>query len=432
MADLAPEEPAATPTNPSDNVLLRVLKTRDFRLLWIGQGTSLLGDQFYLIALPWLVLQLTGDPLALGTVLALAGIPRAIFMLLGGAVSDRFSPRAVMLASDAIRLILTGLLAGLVLIGSVQLWMLYVLALAFGLVSGFFMPASSTILPQLIAVDDLQPANALTQGTAQLSVFLGPVVAGGLIALASRSSGEANPGLLGIGLALGIDTFTFAVSVITLWLIRARPRQTTAGGAAAVLASIREGVAYVGTNAMLQVALVLIAAVNLLFVGPLLVGVPVMAATRLAEGAAAFGIIMSGYGGGNLLGYVVSGALPAPKRMGLLLAAVIGIFGLGSIAYGYVTSTALAFLVSLLMGIGNGYVGIMLITWMQKSTPPAMLGRVMSLLLFANVALVPLSQALAGGLSKFSLSGMYVGAGALILLTAFWAARQPALENVQL
>src|SRR5712664_2638975 len=69
------------------------LSVRNFRLLWIGESISLLGDQFYMIALPWLVLQLTGSALALGTIMALASIPRALFMLIGGAFVDRFSPR---------------------------------------------------------------------------------------------------------------------------------------------------------------------------------------------------------------------------------------------------------------------------------------------------------------------------------------------------
>ncbi|MEO8396870.1 MAG: MFS transporter, partial [Chloroflexota bacterium] len=82
------------------------LRVRDFRLLWIGQSVSMLGDQFYLIALPWLVLQITGSALALGTVLALASIPRAMFMLIGGALVDRFSPRTIMFLSNIARMIL--------------------------------------------------------------------------------------------------------------------------------------------------------------------------------------------------------------------------------------------------------------------------------------------------------------------------------------
>src|SRR6187401_2806805 len=109
------------------------LSVRNFRLLWIGESISLLGDQFYMIALPWLVLQLTGSALALGTVLALAGIPRALFMLIGGAFVDRFSPRAVMLMSNVARLVLVALLSALVVTNAIRIEMLYGFALAFGL-----------------------------------------------------------------------------------------------------------------------------------------------------------------------------------------------------------------------------------------------------------------------------------------------------------
>src|SRR6266508_1984760 len=91
------------------------LSVRNFRLLWIGEGISLLGDQFYLIALPWLVLQLTGSALALGTILALASILRAVFMLGGGACVYRFAPRSVMMWLNISRFLLIALLSVLVL-----------------------------------------------------------------------------------------------------------------------------------------------------------------------------------------------------------------------------------------------------------------------------------------------------------------------------
>lgn len=106
--------------------LQRVLRQRNFRLLWIGEGISLLGDQFYMIALPWLVLKMTGDALAVGGVLAVAAIPRALFMLIGGAFTDRFSPRTVMLGSNLLRMIIVTLLTVLVIAGSTNLWMLYI------------------------------------------------------------------------------------------------------------------------------------------------------------------------------------------------------------------------------------------------------------------------------------------------------------------
>ena len=113
-----------------------------------------MGDQFTLIALPWLVLRLTGDLLALGLVLALARIPRAAFMLLDGAVTDRFSPRRIMLEPNLIRLVPTGLIAGAILTKTIQSWTVFVFSLAFGTVAGFFTPGSNSMLPTLVARTD--------------------------------------------------------------------------------------------------------------------------------------------------------------------------------------------------------------------------------------------------------------------------------------
>ena len=148
--------------------MFAALKTREYRLLWIGQGISHLGDQFHLIALPWLVLTLTHDPLQLGLVLALAGIPRAAVMLIGGAFADRHSPRLIMLVSDALRFVIAGALAVSILTGSVQLWMVYALAVGFGVVSGFFMPAAEASLPRLLENKQLEAGNALMMGADQL------------------------------------------------------------------------------------------------------------------------------------------------------------------------------------------------------------------------------------------------------------------------
>ena len=131
-----------------------VLHGRNFRLLWIGQGISVLGDQFYMIALPWLVLQLTGDALAVGTVLALVAFPRALFMLVGGALIDRFSPRNVMLASDALRLVLVTVLTLLILAGVFRCGCSMALPFSSGWQRVFY-PAQPALIPQLLEEDEL-------------------------------------------------------------------------------------------------------------------------------------------------------------------------------------------------------------------------------------------------------------------------------------
>jgi MFS family permease len=115
-------EATQTIAQPTVSPMKRALGIHDFLLLWIGQATSMLGDQFQNIAGAWLVLKLTGDPLALGAVLAVGGIPRAIFTIIGGAVTDRISPRKIMLSTDLIRLGLMTLMAVQVFTGTLQIF----------------------------------------------------------------------------------------------------------------------------------------------------------------------------------------------------------------------------------------------------------------------------------------------------------------------
>lgn len=411
-----------------------VLKNYNFRLLWIGQGTSLLGDQFFMIVLPWLVLKLTGDPLALGTVLALIGIPRALFMLLGGAVADRYTPRLIMLISDILRLLLTILITIMILAGWLQLWILYLLALIFGVISGFFSPASGAMLPQLVEPDELAVSNSIYQGTSYLSSFIGPMLAGGLIALFAHTKTADSPAeMAGIAAAIGVDALTFLISVLTLVLMRWQSVQLPQSKASGSLTtSIRDGIAYVWNEPLLRTIFILMITANFLFQGPVLVGIPVLADTRLVEGAAAYGTIMGAFGGGNLVGILLTNSIlhVLSRRMSAFLVGVIAAFGLGIVGMGAVSSTPVAFMILLVMGIGNGVLGIILITFLQRQTPKEILGRVMSLVMLAGVGLVPISQALSGALIKVSLAGTFVGAGILILVLALWLAAQPATRSI--
>ena len=412
-----------TPRNP----MARVLSQPDFRLLFSGAATSLLGDQFALIATPWLVLQLTGDPLTLGVVLALEGIPRAAFMLIGGAITDRLSPRAIMISADVVRFILTTLMAFVVFTGLVQVWMLYVFGLGFGLVAGFAIPAENSIVPMLVKEEDLQAGNSLMMGITQLVGFIGPSVAGILIGGYSKSD-------LGIGLAFTVDSISFAVSAVCLWLIRSLKQGDPTQNAPEkenIWASILTGMKYVWTDAGMRLMFLIIAAVNMLLVGPLLVGIPVLADQRLPEGAVAFGLLMSAYAGGNLFGYLAAGSLPRPTGviLRLIVLLLLGGFGLVIGALAFIPSTWVDFALMLLLGLGNGYIAIILFTWMQVRTPKVMLGRVMSILVFASTGLVPVSQAASGVISKWDLNLLFIAAGISILLLTLWSAFQPGLKT---
>jgi MFS family permease len=407
-------------------MMMRVFALRDFRLLFAGATTSLLGDQFALIATPWLVLQLTGDPLALGIVLALEGIPRAAFMLLGGAITDRLSPRLIMLISDVIRLGLTGLMAVAIFSGTVQMWMVYAFGLGFGLVAGFAIPAENSIVPMLVEENDLQAGNSVIMGVTQLAGFVGPTVAGIVIGSYASSS-------LGIGLAFAIDAFSFAVSSACLWLIRSGGREKAAGESLekeSVWASILTGMRHMWESEGLRMVFLLHAALNFFLIGPLMVGIPVLADQRLPEGAVAFGLLMSAFAGGNLAGYLAAGALPRPNGgiMRTILIALLASFGLVIGSLSFIPSTWVDVALMALIGLGNGYIAIILITWMQTRTPKELLGRVMSILIFSSTGLVPVSQAIAGAVSKWNLDLLFASSGVLVVLMTVWAAFQPGLR----
>jgi len=408
------------------------LSVRNFRLLWIGEGISLLGDQFYMIALPWLVLQLTGSALALGTVMALGGIPRALFLLIGGAFVDRFSPRSVMMTSNFARLVLVVLMSVLVLTNNISLGMLCVFALAFGLADSFYFPGQSAIVPQLLKEDQLQAGNTFVQGTAQLSLFLGPVLAGGLIALLGHAAtADSAPGTQGIGIAFGIDALTFVASLLCLTLMHVPAIIKQAGEQQNVIESIKEGFAYLWSQSALRVFFLLIIAMNFLILGPVIVGIPVLAATRLAEGAAAFGIIMSAFGGGALLGIILSSVLPLKSgRFGAMLLGIISFMGFGVALMPLFSSTAVVAVIMLVIGMANGYVNIHFFTWLQKLIPQELMGRVMSLLMFSSIGLAPVSNALAGVILEINLNALFIGGGLLMAAVSLLSILLPAVRQM--
>ncbi len=368
-----------------DNPIRTLWRSRVFRLLLTSEAAWLLGSRFYLIALPWLVLKLTGDVLALGTMVVLAGVPRMAFMMVGGALSDCFSSRSLMLGANLVRTALLALLAWLVLSGQVELWMLVGFSLVYGTVEAFFFPARGAIVPSLVRREDLQVANSITVGLEQFCGLVGPLLAGlGIAWLGGSAAAAREVGLLGVGAAFALDALATLGSVVTLGLMT--PRQPAAAARSAepkpdLASSISQVVTYVWGHKMLRVLLLIIAAVNLLTTGPLYVGLPVLAGTRLAGGAAALGLLTSALGGGALLGTALAGALPKPavQHLGAIFGLTLGVSGVGLVALLSATSTTVGALAALLVGASVSYINVTLVSWMQSQTPEALMGRMMSL-----------------------------------------------------
>jgi MFS family permease len=362
---------------------------------------------------------LTGSPLALGTVLMAAAVPRGVLMLLGGALTDRFSQRSLMLLSDSLRAVLVTGLALLVLTGNAQLWQLYLLAVIFGSVDAVFYPASQAILPSLVDEQRLGRATALSQMALQACNLLGPIAAGALIA--------ALAGMKGIGLALAFDAATFYISALTLSLMGAR------GGVArsdeepgpGLMRSIFDGLHYAWHDPVLRALLFAIAGIDVTLAGIFGVGLPLLARADFG-GAAAFGIMSAGFGAGALVGTLAAGMVKRPRHRGPIAVGVLAVFGAFTAVLPLAPNVAVATAMIAAMGIGGGFIQVLLMPWIQTRSDPAMLGRIMSLIMLASVGLTPLTYAASGWIATYTLTGLFMAGGVLIVGTAAYTALSPA------
>lgn len=166
----------------SDGGSFSVLRRRDFRLLFLGQGISVLGDRMVVVALAFAVIELGGSASDVGLVLAAGTATLVATLLAGGVVADRTSRRAVMLGADLVRLASQATMAVLVISGAGEVWMLGALAGVTGAGTGFFGPASTGLLPEIVSDDELQPANALRSTAVSASEIVGPALAGIVVA----------------------------------------------------------------------------------------------------------------------------------------------------------------------------------------------------------------------------------------------------------
>jgi MFS family permease len=395
-----------------------LMSNPNFRWLTAGGILSLLGDQFTMIALPWLVLKLTGDPLSLGLVLALLGIPRAIFILVGGALVDRYSPKSVMMLTKHASALLLGILAVLTYTGQASLPLVYALSLAIGLAQAFAIPSGTSMMPRAIPAELLQGANGILMGMRQVCMLLGPLLAALLLAL----GGSGESGQRALALAFGFDCLSFVVSAWTLSKVQPLP-----GAAAAtpnnVFRSIAEGLQFVWRDIDMRTCFAYWGLVSLLIGGVMQVALPVLAKDRLHDGAA-FGMLIAAHGAGTLLGMVLSGVSSkagwfGSMRIGLLALVIDALAGVLVVPLGAISTAWQGGSLLLLLGALGGFIQVIIFTWLQRRVPPQMMGRTMSIFMFILMGLAPLSAAVTGWvLQRISLERLFSSCGIVLLVCA--------------
>jgi len=400
-------------STPSQSTLWR---NTNFRWLCGGGVISLLGDQFTMIALPWLVLKLSGDPLALGGVLAAMGVPRAVLMLVGGALVDRSPPRRILLLTKYANAAFIGLLSALVLMERVDMTLVYVLAAAIGVCSAFAWPAGSALLPGVLEPALLAPANGILMGMRQVAMLFGPLLAGVVIA----AGGDASGGIAdarGLGFALLFDALSYLVSAATL--ARVRPLSANAPPAAnkpPLLDSLKAGLRYCWDDTTLRACFLYWGAMALFVSGPLQIAMPLLA-DRLG-GAGTYGSLMAAHGAGMLGGMLLSSLRPGLRiaNFGTTLLVADGVVGLLFIAMAGVAGIWQGVALLVALGVIGGYLQVAMMSWLQRRISLDMLGRGMALLMFLFMGLAPVSAALSGWLVGIvGLGAIFAGSGLAML-----------------
>ncbi|MFJ3221004.1 MFS transporter [Kitasatospora sp. NPDC086801] len=406
MASRAGTDGTARPARFRPRIGVAPLRSRGYRLLVIGQATSEFGNAFQVVALPLLVYSLAGGARQLSLVVAAYGAGRLAATPLGGMLADRFGAWRVMMTADLGRLLATAGLCAVAAGGTADFWLIGGLALLVGLGAGVFLPAAWAITPTLLPAEDLHAGNALNSTVNFGAGLLGPALAGPLVAWLNPAA------------ALGLDAATFAVSAVTLLLIGRGSAVAPAGPISERASVPRNFRGLLRESPLLRAVLTVTVIANLTVGGATRVALPTLATHGFAAGAVGLGVLLAAFTGGALVGGLFASGLTELRsrgrtamRCGLVMGAAIGLVPF--------TGLVGAVLLLFVAGGASTVTNVLIVTGVQKSTPPALLARVMAAITFCALAVFPLSVIAAGAaVDAFGSRGVFATTG-LCLIVAF-------------
>lgn len=363
---------------------LAVLRRREFSLLFVGQAVSAFGDRIVLVAGPFAVLAIPGaGPTDVGLVLGANAVAFALFVLVGGVVSDRMSRRLTMLLSDVVRALAQAVAAVLLLSGHATVPRLAVLQLVYGAAEAFFRPAALGMVPQVVARGEEQAANALLGLSLNVSMVLGPAAAGVLVAV------------VGPGATLAVDAGTFLVSALSLLLLRPRPAPVSSG--TSFREQLVEGWRHVRTRSWVWSTLIAFSTYHALVLPAIFVLGPQFAEEHRG-GASAWGLISSGFGAGAVLGSLLA-LRWRPSRPGLVIGATLAVASAQAVVVTSHVPTLLVAAAEAVTGVGVALCFTVWETALQQRIPADAQSRVSSFDHLVSVALMPVGYALVGPLA---------------------------------
>jgi hypothetical protein len=384
--------------------ILEPLRHRDFRLLWIGQSVSMLGNALYSVALPFQILQLKGTPLQLGTGFTIFSIAQLLTILFGGAIVDRLPRRRVILATDLVSAVVVGAVALLGLTGRLEIVDLYIASALFGAAFSFYAPAMSAIMPELVPNDVLVPGNALRGLSRQTAQVIGPLL-GGLIVTSA-----------GPPVAFAIDAASFAVSFGVFFF--ARPPLHEAPPPMPLLTQIREGVSFTFSVTWMWVAIVGFAVTNGFFFAGFTVALPILVLNVLKGTPATFGFIGASAGLGEVVGGLLVGNLKI-RRVGVGIYAFSGLLGVGFAGYGIAPVLPVVLVAAFTFAVSIVMANTLWESALQKHVPGRLLGRVNSVDSFGSFLVAPAAPIVAAAaIGRVGPGAIFLVGGAVAL--AWW------------
>jgi MFS family permease len=341
----------------------RSLREPNYRRFFVGHSVSVVGTWMQRVAQDWLVLTLTGSGVALGISTALQFGPMLLLGLWGGTVVDRVDRRKLIIATQSVQAVLAATLAVLALTGVVELWMVYALALALGLVTVLDSPARQAFVGEMVEPADYVNAQALNSTVHNAGRLVGPAVAGLLIATT------------GVGVAFVVNALSFLAVLAGLvrmdpaGLRRTAPKPRSKGQA-------REGLRYVLSSPDLRAVLLLVGVVAL-FGQNFRVVLPLLAQSTFNGGAEVYGYLTAALGLGAVLGALFSASRETATSWALVLACLA--FGVVNLLAAAAPTLVAAYLAMVAVGFANIVFNTLGRTVLQLGSDPGMHGRVLAL-----------------------------------------------------
>ena len=389
---------------------------RDFRLLWVVTGASFTSIQMRMMALSWLVLEITDSAMWVGVVNGIAAVPVLLLSLYAGALSDRVDKR-LLIAKATGALALMALVIGILAdAGAITIWHVVAMSLISSAAVAFFGPATQTLLFDVVGPERLFRAVSLNSSIMNLGQMIGPAAAGILIAL------------FGIGASFYLVAVMSLAAMVGVLAIRSG-RNTPVKPATPVLKDAAEALGYVRRTP--HVAWLLLLSTATLCAAVYFPLVPIYARDVFDGGAREFGYLMGALGAGFLIGSLATTAIGDMPHKGKMLLLVAIAWSAGMVVFAFSTSFPLTLASIFTMGFVAMFWVNTLRTLMQTAVPDEMRGRVMGLYMMTNQA-VPLGWLLGASLATLLGNEAALVAGALAFtgIVALAFIRSPELRRL--